>query len=53
MTEPEHRWAARGEDFRRIWEHLQRQRDIDTALFVRLDDDRIVIVGYDAKGEDT
>jgi len=45
------RWFPSDADYRRIWEHLRRQRGLDPRRFVRLDDDRIVPVGGDAEGE--
>jgi hypothetical protein len=58
VTDVEERpWAARDIDFKRIWEHLLRQRaddgsPLDQLRQVRLDDGRIVRVGSDAEGED-
>jgi hypothetical protein len=51
MEPSERRWAASDSDYRLIWLHLERQRDVSVG-FVRLDDDRIVRVGEDAEGED-
>ena len=45
------RWYPDDADYRRIWDHLLRQRDLDLLKFVRLDDGRVVRVGSDAEGE--
>ena len=47
----DHRWYPRPGDGDRIWAHLLRQRGIDQAFYVRLDDGRTVRVGSDADGE--
>jgi hypothetical protein len=46
------RWDPTPDDYRRIWEHLLRQADLDPRQHVRLDDGRVVRVGADAEGED-
>ena len=52
MTQPnEQRWGATDADYRLIWLHLERQRELDALVFVRLDDGRVVRVGSDAEGE--
>jgi hypothetical protein len=55
MTSPtsNRRWFPRDVDYRRIWEHLARQRELDPERFVRLDDGRVVRVGLDAEGEES
>jgi hypothetical protein len=50
MADEDHRWEPEDADYRKIWEHLQRQRNIGRE-FVKLDDGRIVRVGADAEGE--
>ena len=53
MAADRRRWEPTDADYRRIWEHLQRQRDLpDDRRFVRLDDDTVVPVGHLAEGED-
>jgi hypothetical protein len=52
-AEPVHarrRWDPEPGDGDLIWAHLLRQRGLPRE-FVRLDDDRVVRVGYDAEGE--
>ena len=44
------RWYPDDADYRLIWEHLQRQRDLDPR-HVRLDDGTVARVGADAAGE--
>lgn len=44
-------WGPQPGDGERIREHLDRQRDLDPLLLVRLDDGRIARVGEDAEGE--
>jgi hypothetical protein len=48
----ENRWDPRPGDGERIRQHLERQRDLDILVVVRLDDGRIARVGEDAEGED-
>ena len=43
-------WDPQPGDDRRIAEHLERQRGLDSDR-VRLDDGRVVRVGQDAEGE--
>jgi hypothetical protein len=45
-------WDPQPGDEELIRQHLERQRDLDITLFVRLDDDRVVRVGLDAEGEE-
>lgn len=51
MTNRERHWDPQEGDDELIRAHLDRQRDLDELLFVRLDDDSIVAVGIDADGE--
>jgi hypothetical protein len=51
QDERKRRWYPDDRDYRRIWEHLARQRDLDPKRQVRLDDGRVVGVGSDAAGE--
>jgi len=44
-------WGPQPGDADRIREHLERQRDLDDRVVVRLDDGRIARVGEDAEGE--
>lgn len=55
MTEPHtppRRWDPRPGDGDLIWAHLLRQRGLDPAVWVRLDDGTLARVGADAEGED-
>ncbi len=48
----ERHWWPTDRDYRAIWDHLARQRELDPLREVRLDDGRVVRVGQDAEGED-
>lgn len=47
----ERKWYPSDADYRRIWDHLVRQRGLPEDR-VKLEDGRIVRVGQDAEGED-
>jgi hypothetical protein len=51
MPDRRHRWYPTDRDYRALWEHLERQRDVDPRHHVRLDDDTLVRVGHLAVGE--